>query len=230
MISDQQLLSLAANGAGIDALVLQTCRTEILGQEAYGREATRSLLRRAQINWTSDPVVARAASFAVMIGETSAGIGAMAVDLDGDWISRIWGLSAAFALATVPRVDVPGDLDLHQTAHRIRLSASSLPDLQEQDRAPLTKALATLLDDPPQSWSSWRRTRLTVIRAASTPVGAVALARLTGETGDTEAGAGCWVAVLTCASGTLATDIPPCAGPRLPAGLIPAFQDRPAET
>ena len=230
MISDKQLLSLAASAEGIDTLVLQTCRTESLGQESYGREATRSLLRRARINWTSDPVVARAASFAVMIGETSAGIGAMAVDLEGNWISRIWGLSAAFALAAVPRVEVSGDLDLHQTSHRIRLSASSLPDLQAQDRIPLTTALATLLDEPPPSWSEWRRTRMTVIRAASTPVGAVALARLTGEVGDTEAGAGAWVAVLTCVSGALATDIPPWAGPRFQAGLISALQDRPAAT
>lgn len=230
MISDQQLLSLATRAAGIDASVLQTCRTEVLGQEVYGREATRALLRRAPIHWTSDPVIARARSFSLIIGETPTGIGAVAFDLNCDWISRIWGLSAAFIPAPVPRVDAPGDLDLHQTAQRIRISPSSLQDLRPEDYAPLETVLATLLDEPPASWAAWRRTRLTVVRAASTPVGSIALARLTGEAGDVELGFGAWVAVLACPSGFLATDLAPRLEPRLPGGLTPAPHNRSFET
>lgn len=151
--------------------VLQTCRFEGMGGQAYGREAVGGLLAAMQPSLANPDLDIETNRLGVWMDEEHA----VVADLSRGLVQRLWILVDPETLEPHPALDVPIDRDLGQAGGSVRFEPADHPDLRAVHREPLAHAVC--------NWPDLRigRLRPVVWRAASIGTRVIALMRLEGE-------------------------------------------------
>lgn len=160
--------------------LLQNCRFEGLGGQAYGEEAIREAMRGAPLDVRGADVVECPGGGALFTGNADGGETAVFADLfEGGFIGRIWRLGEAVGLVPETAIGVPFDPDLSQSRGAVHCRAGDHPWLAA-DAAPHVEAVATTLAEADAAF----RARVFVLRAFSQDDDVAALFavhRMTGQ-------------------------------------------------
>lgn len=151
--------------------VLQTCRFEGMGGQAYGREAVGGLLAAMRPSLANSDLDIETDRLGVWMDAEHA----VVADLSRGLVHRLWILGDLETLEPLPALDIPIDRDLGQAGGSVRFEPADHADLRAVHREHLAHAMC--------DWPGLRigRLRPVVWRAASVGTRVIALIRLEGE-------------------------------------------------
>ena len=167
-MSLRERLEALARGDAAGGLLLNTCRVEWAGAEAYGEEAIAELFRNEPMAFGDGAVFVRTATGAALVDADQA----LVADLYGEHVGRLWRIGAGGAPEAEPAVAVAFDPDLRQHRGDVYVRREDHPELAPDDLDRITKAgqrLVAAIEGEPL-----HRARAFVVRAFSAD-GAAAL-------------------------------------------------------
>lgn len=195
------LEAMAAGEAGAFDCVLQNCRFEGFGTQAYGSESIRELFRKnaAPIR---DTLELAGPTFAAMIAVDTRGRPAgLFADLHHGSVTRLWSLGGTRAnAAPTPRVAVPDDLDLDQRGARLAFEPALFPDLSSTGATAIeTLGTGWVRTPPAEIAEQLERPRFFVLRAGADDERVTAFLRVEGAANDQRVG--CYALVVADQTG-----------------------------
>lgn len=142
---------------GSTTALLNSCRLEAGGGEAFGSEAVAAKLRTASLDLKDAWFLEGGHGAAIVANDA-----AVVADLHGPNIGRLWVISPTWMIDAEPAVGVAFDTDLHQERANVIFDPRDHPGLTDDGAARARGLASSLLS---QGLAQWIRARAFIIRA-----------------------------------------------------------------